>query len=47
VYDKHVVGIAKDLPDLLTQPDERGIPRDRVFLEYLTTDEIPLVVRTT
>jgi hypothetical protein len=47
VYDKQVVGTAKELPILLTQIDNRGVPRDRVFIEYLTTDDTPLVVRTT
>lgn len=44
VYDKEVVGTARELRDLLLQLDERGVPRSRVFLEYLSTDKVVLVL---
>ena len=41
VYNKEVVATAKRLPQLIRKLDKQGVPRGKVFVEYLSTkDEI-------
>lgn len=45
VYDRQVVASAKQLPRLLQQLDRQGLPRGKVFVEYLATNEDLLILR--
>jgi hypothetical protein len=43
VLDGRLVASAEEFHDLLAQIDDRGVSRRRVYFEFLTTDEAPLV----
>ncbi len=43
VLDRRLVASAEEFHDLLAQIDERGVSRRRVYFEFLTTDETPLI----
>ena len=44
VLDRRVVASARDFHDLLRQIDDRGIPRGCVFHEYLTGEDVDLIL---
>ena len=44
VYDKRVVGAAKSLKRLISKLKKEGIPPGQVYREYVTKDDILLIV---
>lgn len=44
VYEQHVVATADRLPQLLKRIDRAGLPRGRVFIEFLSTKEDLLIL---
>jgi hypothetical protein len=44
VFNQQVVAAAKSLGTLLAQLDARGIPRGCAFCEYVTGDEVDLIL---
>ena len=39
VYQQQVVAVAGELDELFRQIDERGVPRGRVYVEYVCDDD--------
>ena len=44
IYNKQVVGAAKDITRLVRQLEREGIPPGHVFREYLTEEEVDLIL---
>lgn len=44
VFNQQVVAAATDLRDLLMQLDVRGVPPGSAFCEYVTDDEVELIL---
>jgi Family of unknown function (DUF5678) len=44
VYDRRIVGTARELLQLLEQLDRQGLPRGRVFVEFLPAKEDLLIL---
>ena len=44
VYQEELVAVADDFDTLLSNIDEKNIPRDKVVVEFLTTKRIPLIM---
>ena len=46
VYDQRVVGTARELLQLLEQLDRLGLPRGRVFVEFVSAKDDLLILTT-